>query len=84
MLVVSFFAPYSGWVALSGTAAVFPGIAAMPRRWCWRCAGINAARILLLAWGMLLLGTTVYAISFFGVLSKMFLTEYGMQIEFGF
>ncbi|TAH43829.1 MAG: diguanylate cyclase [Gammaproteobacteria bacterium] len=80
MLVVSFLAPYRVAV-LPGTAAVFPGIAAIfGVSLVLALRGDRSARILLLAWGMLLLGTTVYAMVSFGVLPKMFLTEYGMQI----
>lgn len=80
MLVVSFFAPYRVGV-LPGTAAVFPGIAAIfGVSLVLALRGDRSARILLFAWGMLLLGTTVYAMVSFGVLPKIFLTEYGMQI----
>lgn len=80
MLVVSMFAAYR-YSVLPGTAAVFPGIAAiLGVSLILALRGDRSARILLLAWGVLLLGTTVYAMVSFGVLPKMFLTEYGMQI----
>ena len=42
--------------------------------------GYQPARLLLLAWGMFLLGTAVFTLLAFGVLPKNFLTEYGVQI----
>jgi diguanylate cyclase (GGDEF)-like protein len=42
--------------------------------------GYQPARLLLLAWGMFLLGTAVFTLLAFGVLPKTFLTEYGVQI----
>ena len=80
MLVLSIFIDYRTAVLIS-TAAVFPGTAAiliiaviLARR------GDVTARILLLAWGMLLLGTAAYAMVSLGILPKVFVTEYGIQI----
>ena len=80
MLVLSFVIDYRTAVLL-GTAAVFPGATVilavsliLARR------GDPAARILLLAWSVLLIGTTAYAMVSFGLLPKVFVTEYGMQI----
>ncbi|MFA7321815.1 MAG: 7TM diverse intracellular signaling domain-containing protein, partial [Dokdonella sp.] len=80
MLLLSFVIDYRTAVLL-GTAAVFPGTAAifavsliLAKR------GDRAAKILLLAWSVLLVGTTVYAMVSFGVLPKLFVTEFGMQI----
>ena len=80
MLVLSPFVDYRFAVFL-GTAAVLPGAAAilsfsliLARR------GDLAARILLLAWTVLLIGTASYAMVSFGVLPKIFITEFGMQI----
>ena len=42
--------------------------------------GYRPARNFLIAWTALLAGITVYAAVSFGLLPKMFLTEYGMQI----
>ena len=42
--------------------------------------GYQPARLLLLAWGMFLLGTAVFTLLAFGVLPKNFFTEYGVQI----
>ena len=42
--------------------------------------GYLPARLLLLAWGMFLLGTAVFTLLAFGVLPKNFFTEYGVQI----
>ncbi|HET9032291.1 MAG TPA: diguanylate cyclase [Dokdonella sp.] len=80
MLVLAFLIDYRTAVII-GTAAVFPGAAMilgvsliLARR------GDRAARILLLAWAVMLIGTTLYAMVSFGVLPKIFITEYGMQI----
>jgi diguanylate cyclase (GGDEF)-like protein len=42
--------------------------------------GFKPARNFLLAWTVLLLGVVVYAALSFGLLPKMFITEYGIQI----
>ena len=42
--------------------------------------GYQPAQLLLLAWGMFLLGTAVFTLLAFGVLPKTFFTEYGVQI----
>lgn len=80
MLVLSPFVDYRFAVFL-GTAAVLPGATAilsfsliLARR------GDPAARILLWAWLVLLIGTVSYAMVSFGVLPKVFITEFGMQI----
>ncbi|SFN49877.1 sensor domain-containing diguanylate cyclase [Dokdonella immobilis] len=80
MFVLSFMIDYRIAVLL-GTAAVFPGATAillvsliLVRR------GDPAARILMVAWTMLLIGTAAYAMVSFGFLPKVFLTEYGMQV----
>jgi diguanylate cyclase (GGDEF)-like protein len=80
MAVAAAFLPYRTAV-LIGTAAVFPGVAAIIV-----CAAVAAARgfrpavLFLFAWAMLLAGTAVYALVSFGVVPKTFATEYGMQI----
>ncbi|MGB0134446.1 sensor domain-containing diguanylate cyclase [Dokdonella sp.] len=80
MLVLSMFVDYriAVWV---GTAAVFPGTAAilvisvvLVRR------GDVAARIFLFAWSMLLVGATAYAMVSFGLLPQVWMTEYGIQL----
>ena len=80
MLVLSIFIDYRTAVLIS-TAAVLPGTAAilviaviLARR------GDTTARILLLAWSMLLAGTAAYAMVSLGILPKVFVTEYGIQI----
>lgn len=79
-LILSPFIDYRIAVWL-GTAAVLPGTATiltissiLARR------GDSAARILLFAWSMLLVGATAYAMVSFGVLPKLFVTEYGVQL----
>lgn len=42
--------------------------------------GYKPARIFLLAWGLFLVGTGMFAALAFGLLPKTFLTEYGVQI----
>ena len=80
LLILSPFIDYRAAVWL-GTAAVLPGTATilaisliLARR------GDPAARILLYAWSMLLVGATAYAMVSFGVLPKLFVTEYGVQL----
>ena len=68
-------------VVLPMTLAVFPGalyilaltVISMRR-------GYAPAKIFLLAWSCLLLGTALYASVSFGILPKTFVTEYGIQI----
>ena len=80
MVLLSMLIDYRTAVLL-GTAAVFPGAAAilgvsliLARR------GDRAAQILLLAWTVLLIGTSAYAMVSFGLLPKVFFSEYGIQI----
>lgn len=54
------------WVAVVGVAVL--------RR------GYRPARIFLLAWAAFLAGTAAYTLVAFGLLPKMFITEYGVQI----
>jgi diguanylate cyclase (GGDEF)-like protein len=42
--------------------------------------GYAPARLFLLAWGMFLLGTTIFTLLAFGLVPKTLLTEYGVQI----
>lgn len=42
--------------------------------------GYAPARLFLLAWSMFLVGTAAFALVAFGVLPKLFITEYGVQI----
>lgn len=63
------------------TLLVFPGAALI----LWQAvhslrSGFKPARLFLLAWGMLLLGTALYALISLGVAPKVFVTEYGIQI----
>ncbi|MEO8670281.1 MAG: diguanylate cyclase [Tahibacter sp.] len=80
MLALSPFLDYRIAVKI-GTAAVFPGVAAIIG-----CAvvaarrGFRPALLFLLAWATLLAGTMIYAMVSFGMLPKNFFTEYGMQI----
>jgi diguanylate cyclase (GGDEF)-like protein len=66
---------------LIGTAAVFPGVTFILYA-AFRSirSGYMPARLFLFAWFMLLLGTALYASVSFGLLSKNFVTEYGLQI----
>ena len=64
-----------------GTLAVFPGVAFILFSTIRSIrSGYLPARLFLLAWFMLLLGTALYASVSFGLLSKNFVTEYGLQI----
>lgn len=63
------------------TLLVFPGAALI----LWQTThclvrGFKPARLFLGAWSTLLLGTATYALISLGVLPKMFVTEYGIQI----
>jgi diguanylate cyclase (GGDEF)-like protein len=80
MLLAAPLLPYRPAVLL-GTALVFPGVAAIiaaavtvARR------GFRPALLFLVAWAMLLAGTLGYAAVSFGLLPRIFATEYGMQI----
>jgi len=42
--------------------------------------GYAPARLFLLAWGMFLLGTSMFTVLAFGIVPKNFMTEYGVQI----
>lgn len=80
MGVASFFVEYRT-VVRPMTLAVFPGalfilyLAVNSIR-----LGYAPARVFLLAWAFLLLGTALYASVSFGLLPKNFFTEYGIQI----
>lgn len=54
------------WIAIAGAVMT------------WR--GYKPARLFLLAWAMLLLGSGMFAAIAFGLLPKTFVTEYGVQI----
>ncbi|HET6602875.1 MAG TPA: diguanylate cyclase [Xanthomonadaceae bacterium] len=74
-----FFLPYGlvvaaeTWFALLVAPAILVCAIACLRRY-------RPARFFLLAWTMLLIGTVVYASVSLGLLPKMFLTEYAMQL----
>ncbi len=78
--VASIVLPYRIATPLA-SAAVFPSVV-------WiviatvvvRRRGYAPASLFLLAWAMFLLGTAAFTMVAFGVLPKMFLTEYGVQI----
>jgi diguanylate cyclase (GGDEF)-like protein len=80
MFFLSMFIDYRVAILL-GTASVIPGSAMMLGS-CLILArrGDPAAKILLLAWSMLLVGVTAYAMVSFGLLPKVFATEYGIQL----
>jgi len=64
-----------------GTYGVFPGvIAVLYQAFHAIRNGYRPARLFLIAWAMLLLGTAMYASVSFGLMSKNFITEYGIQI----
>jgi two-component system, sensor histidine kinase LadS len=80
LAVISLFVPYRVSVPLA-SAAVLPSVAwilvvsvVILRR------GYRPAGLFLLAWFMLLAGTAVFTLVAFGVLPKVFVTEYGVQI----
>jgi len=66
---------------LIGTALVFPGVVFILIEGIYATRhGYRAARLFLLSWSILLLGSVAYAMVSFGVLPKTLLTEYGIQI----
>jgi two-component system, sensor histidine kinase LadS len=80
LAVVSLFVPYRVSTPLA-SAAVLPSVGwilfvsvVSLRR------GYRPAGLFLLAWLMLLLGTAAFTLVAFGVLPKVFVTEYGVQI----
>lgn len=80
LAIVSLALPYSTAV-LIGTALVFPGVLFILIEGFYATRhGYRAARLFLLSWSVLLLGSAVYAMVSFGVLPKTLLTEYGIQI----
>jgi len=66
---------------MAGTAAVFPGIAAIAlAAYITARRGYRPARLFLLSWMALLGGMAIYAMLSFGILPKRFVTEYGLQV----
>ena len=76
----SIFLDYATAVIVT-TRSVFPGIIFVIT-----CAviairsGYRPAKLFLIAWAALLIGTFIYASVSFGILPKVFITEYGIQI----
>lgn len=69
------------WSVKLGTIGVFPGVlAVLYQAFHAIRAGYRPARLFLVAWTTLLLGTALYASISFGFVSKNFITEYGIQI----
>lgn len=78
--MASFWVDYRLAVKL-GTYGVFFGVAAVIyQAYHAMRQGYAPARLFLIAWGALLLGTAMYASVSFGLLPKTFVTEYGIQI----
>jgi two-component system, sensor histidine kinase LadS len=78
--IAAFWVDYRLSVKL-GTIGVFPGVlAVLYQAFHAIRAGYRPARLFLVAWAMLLLGTAMYASISFGLVSKNFITEYGIQI----
>jgi diguanylate cyclase (GGDEF)-like protein len=66
--------PVASSAVLAGVAWIVIATFIVMRR------GYAPARLFLLAWGMFLLGTTIFTLLAFGLVPKTLLTEYGVQI----
>ena len=80
MGIASLFIDYATAVKLT-TYTVFPGIIfVLTQAFISIRQGYRPARLFLIAWAALLIGTFIYASVSFGILPKVFITEYGIQI----
>lgn len=80
MAVASLFLDYAIAVKVT-TYTVFPGIIfVLTQAFIAIKLGYRPARLFLIAWAALLIGTFIYASVSFGILPKVFITEYGIQI----
>jgi two-component system, sensor histidine kinase LadS len=80
MMLLSFVLDYSTAVKTI-TYSVFPGIVCVLTQTIISIrTGYKPAKIFLIAWMALLIGTFIYATVSFGILPKIFITEYGIQI----
>ena len=80
MGMASLFIDYATAVKVT-TYTVFPGIIfVLTQAFIAIKQGYRPARLFLVAWAALLIGTFIYASVSFGILPKVFITEYGIQI----
>ncbi len=80
MAIASLFLDYAFAVKLT-TYTVFPGIVfVLTQTFMAIQKGYRPARMFLVAWAAMLAGTFIYATVSFGILPKVFITEYGIQI----
>ena len=80
MGIASLFIDYATAVKLT-TYTVFPGILfVLTQAFISIRRGYQPARLFLIAWAALLIGTFMYASVSFGILPKVFITEYGIQL----
>jgi two-component system, sensor histidine kinase LadS len=80
MGIASLFIDYATAVTVT-TKTVFPGIIfVLTMAFIAIKKGYRPARLFLVAWAALLIGTFIYASVSFGILPKLFITEYGIQI----
>jgi len=80
MGIASLFIDYATAVTFT-TKTVFPGIIfVLTMAFLAIRRGYRPARLFLIAWASLLIGTFIYAAVSFGILPKVFITEYGIQI----
>ena len=80
MGIASLFIDYATAVKLT-TYTVFPGIIfVLTQAFISIRRGYQPARLFLIAWAALLIGTFMYASVSFGILPKVFITEYGIQL----
>lgn len=78
--IASLFIDYSVAVRIT-TITVFPGIIFILTQAIISIKnGYRPAQLFLVAWASLLIGTFIYASVSFGILPKVFITEYGIQI----
>jgi diguanylate cyclase (GGDEF)-like protein len=78
--LASFFVDYR-WSVLPTTALVFPGVSLVLVQAVYMLRkGYQPARLFLIAWSAMLLGSAIYATVSLGWLPKVFVTEFGIQI----
>jgi diguanylate cyclase (GGDEF)-like protein len=78
--IASLWIPYSISISIASRAELASVLWLVIAAFVTMRRGYAPARLFLLAWSMLLLGTILFALLAFGVVPKNLLTEYGLQI----
>ena len=78
--IASFWIPYRIATPLASKVVLFGVLWIVAAAFVVMRRGYAPARLFLLAWAMMLLGTILYAMLAFGVLTQNLFTEYGVQI----